>query len=248
MSVLNSIIVEDEISSQKNLNNLILDFCEGVTVDGFAGTVDEAVKLILQKKPDIVFLDIELPGKNGFHILDYFPSPSFDIIFTTAYNQYAIKALKLSAIDYLLKPIDLEELRLAIQKVTQKRQSKADQQKYQLLKENLNNSFNKLTLPCSTGYVFAEIEQVVRCEAQGNYTQFFMLNGDKHLVSKTLGVYEELLSEMNFCRINRKDLININQVVEFRRQKKAMVKMSDGSLLHITNSRKDDFLKLINNS
>ena len=110
MSVLSSIIVEDEISSQKNLKNLILEFCEGVTVEGTAGTVPEAVKLILQKKPDIVFLDIELPGQNGFQILEYFPSPTFEIIFTTAYNEYAIKALRLSAIDYLLKPIDLEEL------------------------------------------------------------------------------------------------------------------------------------------
>lgn len=121
MNTLKSVIVEDEISSQNTLKNMLNDFCDGIEVSGIAGTVDESIKLIQKVKPDIVFLDIDLPEKNGFQLLDYFPDASFEIIFTTAHNQYAIKAFKLSAIDYLLKPIDLEELRLAISKVADKK-------------------------------------------------------------------------------------------------------------------------------
>ncbi len=246
MDELKSIIVEDEVSNQLTLKNMVNDFCEGIVVCGIAGTVDEALKLVLQHQPDIVFLDIELPGKNGFQLLEYFPDPDFEVIFTTAYNQFAIKALKLSAIDYLLKPIDLEELRCAIKKVSEKKQEDFIQMRYKLLKESMNNSFQKVSLPCSTGFVFVELKDIIRCRADGNYTNFFLTNGDKIVVSKTLRLYEELLSELQFIRINRKDLINTNHVNEFRRQKKAMVKMSDDSLLPVTDSRKEAFLKMVN--
>jgi len=207
--------------------------------------VDEAVKLIIRKKPDVVFLDIELPEKNGFQLLEYFPEPDFNVIFTTAYNQFAIKAFKFSAIDYLLKPIDLEELRLAIGKVTQKQQQAYAEKKYQQLLENLNNSFEKITIPSSSGLIFIELKKLVRCEANGNYTNFLVSTGEKYVASKTLGVYDEILTETGFFRINRKDLININHIREFRRQKKAMIRMSDGSLLPLTSTRKEAFLKII---
>lgn len=246
MDQLKAIIVEDEESNQKTLKNMVDDFCEGIKVVGIAGMVDDAVKLILHKKPDIVFLDIELPEKNGFQLLEYFPETPFEVIFTTAYNEFAIKAFRFSAIDYLLKPIDLEELREAIEKVRDKKQGSSNQMKYKLLKSNLNSTFNKLTLPCSTGYVFVELTDVVRCKADGNYTNFYMANGEKYIVSKTLGLYDQLLSDYNFFRINRQDLINTNHINEFRRQKKAMVKMSDDSLLPVTDSRKEAFLKMVN--
>ncbi|KAA3630690.1 MAG: DNA-binding response regulator, partial [Bacteroidetes bacterium] len=244
MNELKAIIVEDEESNQKTLKNMLDDFCEGIKVVGIAGMVDDAIKLILHKKPDIVFLDIELPEKNGFQLLEYFPEPPFEVIFTTAYNKFAIKAFKFSAIDYLLKPIDLEELRNAIKKVVDKKQDVSQRMKYALLKSNMNNTFNKLTLPCSTGYVFVELTDVVRCKADGNYTNFHMKNGEKYVVSKTLGLYDQLLSEFSFFRINRQDLINTNHVIEFRRQKKSMVKMSDDSLLPVTDSRTEAYLNM----
>ncbi len=246
MSLLNSIIVEDEEISQQTLKNLLTDYCEGIKVTGIASTVDEAVKLIIRKKPDVVFLDIELPEKNGFQLLEYFPEPDFHVIFTTAYNQFAIKAFKFSAVDYLLKPIDLQELRLAIEKVTQKQRQAYAEKKYQQLLENLNHTFEKITIPSSSGFIFIELKNLVRCEANGNYTNFLVSTGEKYIASQTLGVYDEILTETGFFRINRKDLININHIHEFRRQKKAMIQMSDGSLLPLTASRKEAFLKIIN--
>ncbi|MCB0652582.1 MAG: response regulator transcription factor [Saprospiraceae bacterium] len=245
MNTLKSVIVEDEISSQNTLKNMLNDFCDGIEVSGIAGTVDESIKLIQKVKPDIVFLDIDLPEKNGFQLLDYFPDASFEIIFTTAHNQYAIKAFKLSAIDYLLKPIDLEELRLAISKVADKKKDISSREKYRLLIENMNNKSKMLSLPSRTGLVFVEIKNIIHCEADGNYTIFHMTTGEKHIVSKTLGIYDQLLSDLNFYRINRKDLVNLNHILELRRQKKMTVKLSDNSFLPITDSRKDEFLDLL---
>lgn len=245
MNTLKSVIVEDEISSQNTLKNMLNDFCDGIEVAGIAATVDESIKVIQKEKPDLVFLDIDLPEKNGFQLLDYFPEASFEIIFTTAHNQYAIKAFKLSAVDYLLKPIDLEELRMAIAKVAEKKRDISSREKYSLLIENMNNTSKKLNLPCSTGLVFVEVKNIIRCEADGNYTNFYMTTGEKHVVSKHLGMYDKILSDLNFFRINRKDLINLNHILELRRQKKMTLKLSDNSFLPITDSRKDEFLDLL---
>ncbi len=246
MNTLKSIIVEDEESSQITLKNMLTEFCTGIEVVGMVGTVDDAIKMILKEKPDVVFLDIELPEKSGFQLLDYFPETSFEIIFTTAYNQYAVKAFKMSAIDYLLKPIDLKELRNAIKKVADKKNIVTNKIKYQLLRENMNNAFNKLALPCRNGFMFVELENIVRCEANGNYTNFYMQSGERHVVSKTLRIYDELLTEFNFFRINRTDMVNLNHIIELRRQKKMTVLTSDKSLLTVTDTRKEDFLNLLN--
>jgi two-component system LytT family response regulator len=246
MHTLKSIIVEDEKSSQITLQNMLLNFCKGVEVVGISGTVDEAIKLIQKEKPDLVFLDIELPEKNGFHLLEYFPEATFEIIFTTAYNQYAVKAFRMSAIDYLLKPIDLDELRLAIEKVAEKKTFSSNKIKYQLLQDNMNNVFNKLALPGRNGSIFVEIADIVRIEADGNYTIFYLKSGTSHVVSKTLRVYDELLSDFNFFRINRKDILNLNHIVELRRHKKMTILASDGRWLTVTESRKEDFLSILN--
>lgn len=244
MKPLKSIIVEDEKSSQKTLKNMLTDFCEGIEVNGIAGTVDDAILEIQKHTPDVIFLDIELPEKNGFHLLEYFPNANFEIIFTTAYNQYAIKAFRLSAVDYLLKPIDIEELRSAVAKVKEKKSDKDSRKKYQMLKSNISNVLNKLALPCKSGLIFVELSDIIRIEADGNYTNFHMNSGEKHVVSNLLKKYTKLLKDFNFQRINRTDLINIAHIAELKKQKRIKVRMSDGEWLNVTDSWKDDLINL----
>lgn len=242
MTNLKAVIVEDEQSSREGLTNMLTDFCKDVSVVGQAGTVQEGIKLILKTSPDIVFLDIELPGESGFELLKYFPEGNFDVVFTTAYNQYAVKAFKMSAIDYLLKPIDLEELRNSIEKVREKKDLEYLKDRVITLQNNLNNTFHKLALPVGDGIIFIELKDIIRLEAQGNYTVFHFSNKEKHLVSKTLKFYEELLSESNFFRINRTDLINLNYVQKYTRQKRPVITLTDGETLFLAETKKNKFL------
>jgi len=243
MEKLKAIIVEDEESSQQALKNMLEDYCQNIVVTGMAVTVDGAIELINKQHPDIIFLDIELPGKTGFKLFDSFTKPDFEVIFTTAYDKYAVKAFKMSAIDYLLKPIDLEELRAAIEKAQKQRKLNLLSQKIQIFKDHMSEVVKKLALPTQSGIVFVELEDIVRCEATGSYTIFYLQNGDTVLVSKTLKIYVELLEDFNFCRINRRDLINLKFVKEYRRQNKGMVVMSDGAILSVSEGRKETYLK-----
>ncbi len=244
---LKAIIVDDEKSSRITLRNMLTDFCVNVEVLAEASSVIEAVKEINRLLPDIVFLDIEMPEQNGFKLLEYFHEINFEIIFTTAYDQYAVKAFRLSAIDYLLKPIDLEELREALQKVAEKKRFEQSQQKISALKENLNNVLKKLALPTGEGFIFVEISSILRCEASGNYSQFYFIDGSKILVSKTLKTFEEILDDFNFFRINRSNIINLSHIKKYGRQKNATITMTDGNVLTLSERRKDDFLKRFEN-
>ena len=201
-----ALIIEDEEKSRLALQNMIERFYSDVEIVGTANSVAKGIEKIRELEPDLVFLDIEFPGENGFTVFDFFPNPSFDVIFTTAYDGYALKALKMSAIDYLLKPIDLEDLEKAIAKAFEKKNMEASQNRLAILKGNLNNKFQKLALPINEGYSFVEVDDIIRCEAQGNYTQFFV-NGEKILVCRTLKLYHDILEEFNFFRISRSQLI-----------------------------------------
>ena len=241
---LSALIVDDEGNSRAVLSNMLKNFCEGIEILQEVDSVASAVNFLKKGTVDIVFLDIEMPEENGFKLLEYIPQPNFEIIFTTAYNQYAVQAFRMSAIDYLLKPIDLEELRLAIQKVKERKGISQDKDKLEALKNNLNNVLKKLALPTSDGYYFVEIDQIIRCEADSNYTKFYLNNQKSIIVYKTLKLYDEILSNFNFFRINRSNLINLNYIQRFIRQKNATVIMDDGTTLTLPDSRKEDFLKM----
>lgn len=244
MGLLKALIVEDEENSRLLLKNMLEKYCEGIEVTGAVTTVDAAVQIINKNFPDVVFLDIELPNKNGFELLDLYPSGKFEIVFTTAYDKYALKAFKLSATDYLLKPIDLEELRASLFRVLDKKSMETARQKIQVLKENLNNKLHKLALPTGDGFFYSELAEVIRCEAMGNYTVFYIVGlKEKLLVSRSLKFYEDILDGFNFLRINRKDLINLNHIKKFTKQKKSKIEMSDGSELELAEARKDAFME-----
>lgn len=243
--MIKAIIIDDEKSSRVTLFNMITSFCEGVEVVANVNSVATGVEAIEEHQPDLVFLDIEMPVHNGFKLFDHFEAPTFNVIFTTAFEKYAIEAFKFSAIDYLMKPIDLEDLRAAIKKVVEKKEVDVTKKKLKILKENLNNVCNKLALPTMDGYHFIELKEIIRCESQNNYTFFHLKGGKKILVSKTLKIYSTLLKDHSFFRISRSDLINLNHIVRFGRQKSPSITLSDDTKLTISLRRKEAFLKVI---
>lgn len=242
-----AIIIEDEKHSRLALENMVRDFCNGLEIVDSVDSVKKGVEVIRNQNPDMIFLDIEFPGENGFSIFEYFPEPTFEVVFTTAYDSYALQALRMSAVDYLLKPLDLEDLQKAIDKVKEKKIMEETQSRLNILKGNLNNKFQKLALPTNDGYSFVEIEEIVRCEAQGNYTLFILQNEEKILVCKTLKIFDEVLINFNFIRISRSSLINLKYIKKFTRKKTATVTMTDGSILNVSTGRREDFLNIIEN-
>ncbi len=242
------VIVEDEKNSREGLRNLIEEFCTGTEVKGMASSVDEGIALIQAEKPDLVMLDIEMQTATGFDLLEKLGEVNFDVIFTTAYEQYAIKAIKFSAIDYLLKPIDVNELIQAVDRVKVKRNSHSSNQQVELLLKNLrleNPKTHKITLSTSEGMVFIPVTDIIRCEAQGAYTTFYLKENKKILVSKNLKEYESLLHDYNFFRIHNSHLINLGEVERYIKSDGGYVVMKDGSQVAISNTRKDEFLELM---
>lgn len=237
---LKAILVEDETASQVALSNLIHRYCPQVHLEGTAKSIAEARDQIAIYQPQLVFLDIELSGENGFELFRYFETPAFKVIFTTAYNQYAIQALRYVALDYLLKPIDVDELVRAVQAAEKGGIQTAQ---LQLLRNNHQQQLQRVALPDGHGFRFVDIHHVLRCEAQGNYTMVYFTDGQSLLVSKTLRHFEELLENAPFFRINRKDLVNLKYIQSYTHHKKARVVLPGNLWLELSDTRKQEFLE-----
>lgn len=248
---LKAIIIDDESKARENLKFIISDnFGNKVSVKDTSGTVDEGLSSIAKHQPDIVFLDILMKGETGFDLLEKVKDPTFDVIFTTAYDEYAIKALKLNAIDYLLKPIDIEELELAIQKVEDRKASKdiPSSDLVEVIKNlNTNKSLNKIAIPTTEGLLFVSINDIIRCESDENYTLFYLSNGTKKLVSKTIKFYEEILTTYNFFRTHRSHLVNLSYIKEYIRGDGGYLLLKDGSEVQVSRRKREEFLKLFAN-
>jgi two-component system LytT family response regulator len=249
-TVLRTIIVEDELGGRNALKAILKNF-EEITLIGEASNAIEAKELISELKPDLLLLDIEMPFKNGFDLLSDIPDRTFDVIFTTAYNSYAIKAIKFSAIDYLLKPVDPEELADAIARVFEKKKHNSYQPQLQIenLLDNLksiNKQNFKLSLPTSEGTLFIPIEDIVRCESDANYTRFFFKDGTKPVVvSKTLKEFEELLNDYGFCRVHNSHMINLKFIRRYIRGEGGIVVMLDGTEVEVSRRKKEIFQKAL---
>ncbi|MDZ4668185.1 MAG: LytTR family DNA-binding domain-containing protein [bacterium] len=245
---LKTIIVEDELRGRNALKAMLLQI-NGVKLVAEAANVDEAIKYIMDLCPDLVLLDIEMPFKNGFDLLAALPDRTFDVIFTTAYDSYAIKAIKFSAIDYLLKPIDPEELIVAIEKTAEKRKIAQHQPRLQInnLLENLrtvNKQNFKLSLPTSEGALFIPIDEIIRCESDTNYTRFFITSEARPLlVSKTLKDYEELLTDYGFCRVHHSNMINLKFIKKYIKGEGGVVVMIDGAEVEVSRRKREVFQK-----
>ena len=240
--MIRAIIIDDEENSRVTLSNMLENYCENVEVQALAESVPDGVKAIQKHKPDVIFLDIEMPVHNGFELFEFLPDMNSEVIFTTAYDQYAIKAFKFSAVDYLLKPIDLEELRGAIQRLAAKKDRSTEKEKFNILQENIQNPFRKLGLPTVDGYTFIKLHDIIRCEADSNYTRFHALDGEKILVPKTLKEYEGLLEEFNFLRVHRSHIINLDHIQKYTKTRIPSVTMIDGTSIAISLKKKDELL------
>ena len=244
--VLKAIIIEDEKHSRETLKSMLEEFCKGVEVIAMAGTVDEAVRVLSVYSPDIVFLDIELQSGVGFDVLERIKEPNFEIIFTTAFEKYAIKAIKFSSLDYLLKPIDLSELQQAVNKARSNMDTNIYREQLDNLMQNIsrgNMRPDKICLATTTGMEFIEIKDVIACKADGSYTCFMMDNGEVPMVSKHLKEYEQMLAEYNFMRVHNSYLINLRKVKKYVKSDGGYLIMENDLQVNISPRKKEDLIE-----
>jgi len=242
--MINAVIIEDEPGNVRIFRKMLEGYCPRVNVIGEAGDITLAFELIRKTKPDLVFLDIEMPGGNAFTLLDKLKPFNFEVIFVTAYDNYSLKAIKYSALDYLLKPVNIEELISAVNKVLQKRNVNQFQQRIESLLSNLDapkkNMFS-LAVPAHFGYEFIVVSNIIRCEADGKYTCFFMNDHRKVISVKNLKEYEDMLPTDIFFRIHHSHLININFIKRYHKIK-GIIEMEDGIMIPIAARRKKEFI------
>jgi two-component system, LytTR family, response regulator len=209
-----AIIIDDEAKARRIMRMFLQEYCPTVEVVAEVESVSEGVKAIQKHQPDVVFLDIEMPGYNGFQLLDFFETIDFEIVFATAYSEYAIKAFQVSAIDYLLKPIQIDQLIAAVQKVEHSRAMNTIQQRLATLQANMSERrIQRIILPLSDGSLFIDLKDIICLKAEGSYVQFYLADGNKILVSKNLKEYEEQLTTAEgFFRTHRSYLVNTHHV------------------------------------
>lgn len=248
---LKTIIVDDEFHSRASIKSLIDDFVDGIELIGEAQSAEEATFLLQTTQPDLVFMDIELGDGTAFDVLKAIGNTSFAIVFTTAFDHYAIKAIKFNALDYLLKPIDIDELQIAVEKVKRSRQSLplADSNRnLDFLIENLkaqSADIPTITLSTADSYEYVKVSQIVHCEASGAYTKFFIKNRTPLLVSKTLKEYEQLLEDHGFFRVHQSHLINLSEIDRYMKTDGGYIILKDGSKIAVSRGKKDAFFTVM---
>lgn len=242
--MIRTIIIDDEAKARRIMATLLEEYCPNIKIVGQAEDVPSGVKLIQQEKPDLVFLDVEMPGYTGFQLLDFFDEINFEIVFTTAYTEYAIKAFQVSAVDYLLKPIQIDQLIKAVAKVQKK--STNISQKYISLKENLKSPIQvkKIALPISDGLLFVEVSNIIYLKAEGSYTHV-ILKDQKIFVSKKIKEIENLLPPTPFFRTHRSYVIHLKFVKKFVKKDGGYIIMDNDDVVSISHANKEEFVKLM---
>ena len=244
--MINAIIVDDEIHCLETLSILLDEYCPDVKVLERCSSAKKAIEAIDRTSPDLVFLDIEMPVMNGFELLEHYKEIPFAVIFTTSYDQYAIKAIKFCALDYLLKPVDPKELIAAVHKVEEKKHTPSSDQ-FKMLMEQLQQKetgFTKIAVPTTEGYELIQADQVVRCEADDNYTHLILKNKTRIIASRTLKEVEEQLQDFPaFVRVHHSYIVNLNEVVKYVRGEGGYLVMTDSSTVNVSRSRKEQLLK-----
>lgn len=242
---INAIIIDDERHSCDALKMLLDKCCKDVQVIAVCYSAEEGIRKINELKPQLVFLDIEMPHMNGFQMLEQLSSINFEIIFTTSYDQYAITAFKFSALDYLLKPIDREELQKAVEKVSKKITPPVSQQ-LEILLQKINQPaipVQRIALPTMQGLEFIPVDSIISCSSNNNYTEFFLTDKKKILVSRTLKETEDMLSEYSFLRVHNSHLVNMNAITRYVKGEGGYLVMTDGSTVDVSRSRKELLLQ-----
>jgi len=244
--MLKAIIIDDETHCITRLSELLKDFCgDNVQLLDSFSSVNEGISGILKLHPDVVFLDVQMNDKTGFDLLNEICDINFEVIFTTAYEKYAVQAFKFSAVDYLLKPVDADDLVAAVNKLNKKISGNEISQKINTLFHNLKNNqaSKRISIPTVDGISFVEINDIIRCQSQINYTVIFLKDKQKITVAKTLKEFEELLSDYNFYRVHNSHLVNLDYIKKYHKGKGGTISMIDHSEIEVSSRRKEGLLQ-----
>jgi len=245
--MLKTILIDDEKACLDSLSQELKQFCPEVEILACCESGKEGVKAINRLHPDVIFLDIDMPFINGFELLEMVPNIDFEVIFTTAYDKYALKAFKISAVDFLLKPVDTEELKKAVKKVgllcDQGNAAKQIRFLVEQLKDLENNSVRRVALPTFDGMEFVLMEDILYCQSDGSYTHVILKNDTKLYISKTLRFLEEALCDYHFFRVHNSYIVNLQYVERFSRTDGGRIIMSNGYAVKVSRSKKDELLK-----
>ncbi|MEO8415845.1 MAG: LytTR family DNA-binding domain-containing protein [Ginsengibacter sp.] len=247
MEKIKALLVDDELNSLQNLQQKLEGFCPDVEIVAISQKPEDGILLIKQHQPDVVFLDIEMPRMSGFRMLEELGEYDFDIIFTTAYNHYSIDAIRISAFDYLVKPIGIEELQHAVERLNKIRH-KQTKEKIDILKKTLSDNKSqedKIAISTSEGIEFIPIKNIVHIESKSNYSKIYLRENKSMIVSKILKDFEEMLLPYNFYRVHNSHLINLNYIQKYIRSQGGHVLLQDGTLIDISRRKKEEFLKMI---
>ncbi len=246
--MIKAVLIDDETNNNIILSNMIGEFCTGITVAGEADNAKKGEELIQRVNPDLVFLDIEMPYGNAFDVLDRLRPINFEVIFVTAFNEYALQAFRYSALDYLLKPVELEKLQEAVAKAERNIQLKnfSERLDHFLEKQKRNDlQLQKIALPSKNGVVLIPTSDIIRCEASRGYTIFFIRNREKIISSKSIKEYEELLPETMFLRIHHSHLVNLNFINGYQWGRGGSVEMEDGTVVEVSHRLRNRLLERI---
>jgi two-component system LytT family response regulator len=247
MEKLRVILIDDELPSLENLQQKITEFCPDLKIVATTQKPEAAIKLIEELRPDVVFLDIEMPRINGFRMLNEIQEKDFEVVFTTAYNHYAIDAVRISAFDYLVKPISVNDLQNTVARLL-KNSEENPRQKLEIVPQNISLSKpqnDKMTISTSDGLEFFEIGSIIRIESSSNYSKIFFMDGKSILVTKLLKDFEEILLPYRFFRIHNSHLINLNYIKKYIRGDGGQVIMENNEVIDVSRRKKEEFLKLI---
>lgn len=246
MNPLKVIIIDDEPDCVRLLELQLNRHCPNVTVIGSTSNSEDGLIMLLKTPPDLLYLDIEMPHLNGFDLLEKVGDLTFQVVFTTAYDRYAVRAFKFSALDYLLKPIDPVELKATVEKAAQKVQ--VVQQQLNLLKQQLLSSrrSSKIALPQLNGFIIADIEQIIYCESDSNYTRFHMKNNEQYLICRSLGEVESLLEGYSFFRPHKQFLVNTDEIKRVVRDEGTVLELSNGMQVPVSRQKLDGVKQIFN--
>lgn len=244
--MIKAIIVDDEQNCVEMLEWLLKTYCPMVNIVAMCTSGEQGIEAIKKHRPDVVFLDIEMPKMNGFAMLEQFDELFFDVVFTTAYNKFAIKAFRYSALNYLLKPVDPEDLQMTVKKLEDKKSAVGKDQLSLLLEnmKNLANPVQRIALSTGDGLIFVNTADIMYCQAESNYTNVVLTNKNKVLVAKTLKDIDETLSGKDFFRVHNSYLININQIKKFVRGDGGYILMNDDTQITIARSKREEFFEM----
>lgn len=243
--MLKAVLIDDEIDATNALQIILKEYCPQVEIAGIAHSAIEGIKTINQTKPDIVFLDVEMPHGSGFDVLDGVAERNFRLIFTTAYNHYAIKAIKYNAIDYLLKPLDIDEVIDAVKKIeaTADKPENLGEKYNSLLNEIKKNATKKIPLTTAECTEFVDVRDIVRVEADGSYTKVFLKNKKVLMLSKILKGIEDSINDTRFFRAHNSHLINMDYILKYHNREGGYIEMADGSMIPISRRKRTEFFE-----